>query len=453
MTRHGMNLDIHSYETKYATIERLVRSSKLSDRNKDFVIGFRDACVLHQVCGKPRLIRAMGVLIQLGTMLRKDFDTVTKEDLQRVIAGLLQHQPAYSPGTLGTIKAVTRRFIAWVLAPNVFPSTKQVPDAVAWITCHVRKREQRRLQRNDLVMPQEIERVIDACHSPRDKALVAVLWETGARVAEIGNLQIKHLTKAPQGYVLDVDGKTGQRSPLIVSSAPYLSTWLANHPFKDQPDAPLWVHYRYEKSPHMLKYDTIRFLLTSAFARAGITKRVHPHLFRHSRATFVLANGIMTEGAAKRYFGWTPDSGMLATYAHLVDQDANNAILRENNLAPLQEHDQELRPVRCTVCGELNPPRTDWCTKCGAVLNLRKAYVQQQAHTLKDDVVLHLVKILVQNGLLDQAAQTIHEAGLGSALKQLATAPANRPALGETTSVPHAAPLPPVEASPTTPSN
>jgi len=209
-------------------------------------------------------------------------------------------------------------------------------------------------------------------------------------------------------------------SPLIVSSAPYLAQWLANHPFASNPESPLWVQSQYTTTPHHVRYASIRQLLRRYFRRAGITKPFNPHAFRHGRATWVLANGIMSEGTAKVYFGWTPDSGMLATYSHLVDQDANNAILRENSLAPEKPATDELKPVTCKICNELNAPATQYCTKCGAVLNLKRAYEHQQAHQLTDNVVVSFFRILVEKGLVTDAARAVHEAGLGSALKRLA---------------------------------
>jgi len=55
------------------------------------------------------------------------------------------------------------------------------------------------------------------------RAFVSLLWETGARIAEIGNLQLKHLTKHPHGYLLDVNGKTGERNPLLDYAAKHYS--------------------------------------------------------------------------------------------------------------------------------------------------------------------------------------------------------------------------------------
>ncbi len=41
-------------------------------------------------------------------------------------------------------------------------------------------------------------------------------------------------------------------------------------------------------------------------------------------------------------------------------------------------------------------------------------------HGVKDDVVLNLIKMLVDKGLIDEAAKQLHDAGLGGALRQLA---------------------------------
>lgn len=409
-------LDIHRYEKKFGYAEAQVRRSDLSERNKALIFEYRDVCLLRNVCGKVRLLRVMGALTVMGQLLGKDFDHATRQDLEHLVSRLLSRQPPYSPETLGAYKAILRSFITWVTAPDTFP-TKHYPPIVSWISCHVRAREIKRLSRNDLLTQDDVQQVLGVTRNPRDRALISILWETGGRVAEIGNLQLKHVIKHQHGYTLEVTGKTGTRSPLIVESAGYLTMWLSQHPFLSDPESPLWVHYHHEHRPGYLTYDTIRNLLTYAFQRAGISKPVHPHLFRHSRATWLLAKGTFTEQQAKTYFGWSPASEQLSTYAHLVDGDANHALLREHHLAPTTE-DDDLRPTPCQICGSMNPPKAVICTACGTIANSHHAV--QQASLVPDNAIELLLKALVDRGLTEDAVHTVQSAGLAKTLERLA---------------------------------
>jgi hypothetical protein len=271
-----------------------------------------------------------------------------------------------------------------------------------------------------LLTAEEAAQLLAACSNARDRALVSLLWETGGRIAEIGNLQIKHLTKHTHGYLIDVEGKTGGRNPLVVGSAPYVTAWLAYHPFRTNPDAPLWVYQYQQAKPCYLRYYTIRKLLRTLFARAGIKKRANPHGLRHARATDLGASGRMNESQLKAHLGWSPTSKMPGHYAHLTSQDANNAILAEHGLAPNAERVRATTVQHCAICEETNPHTTSFCLKCSNPLNQNAAYQAHQDTQQTQAVLLQVCRILVEKGLLDEAATTIHQAGLGAALKALA---------------------------------
>jgi ribosomal protein L40E len=116
-----------------------------------------------------------------------------------------------------------------------------------------------------------------------------------------------------------------------------------------------------------------------------------------------------------------PESDVIgSTYAHLTDSDANNAILRENNLAPHQAAQRDLQPVTCRICHQLNTPRAEYCQRCHAVLDLHRAYEHQQLHDLKEELFASMFKVMVEKGLVDEAAAAIHTAGLGKTLQRLA---------------------------------
>src|SRR5258708_35779999 len=100
----SVTIDIHSFEKQWqqtlANFERL----PISDRNKQFVRSYCDACLLRQVCGKVRLIRVVVIVGLLARQLDKDFDQVTRSDLEVVLGNLLRREPPYSVATISTYK-------------------------------------------------------------------------------------------------------------------------------------------------------------------------------------------------------------------------------------------------------------------------------------------------------------------------------------------------------------
>jgi integrase len=355
-------LDIHDFAGQFARAQRNMERSTLTNHNKELIRAYCDACTIRRVCGRVWLGRGLIMLTTLGRHLGKDFDGATRADFERVVAALHARQPSYRPETIVTFQRVLRRFMCYVLAPDAFPNVRPVPREIAWLGTALKEKERSAIKRSDLVTPDDVVRLLKAARTPRDRALISVLWESGARIGEIGNLRVREVVSARTGYTLDIAGKTGSRTPLVVSSAPHLRAWLRDHPLRTDPMSPLWVL----KTCALMPYWTIAKMIKTAFVRADIEKRAHPHLFRHSRVTYVLANGIMNEQQAKVYFGWTRDSAVLGRrYAHLIDNDANAAVLAEHGLFHTSTLSALLRPQLCNSCSTLSVPEARHCSECG----------------------------------------------------------------------------------------
>src|ERR1043166_3145341 len=158
----SVTLDIHNYPRMFAHAEAQVQQSEISQRNKELIFAYRDACLLRQTCGKVRLIRVLGVLLLFARALRKDFDQASREDIQPLVAQLLTRQPSYSAQTIGTYKAILKRFYTWLGNPAEFSTRAPAPSLVSWITTHVRTKDKKKLQRGDLLLPGDIKGVLTA---------------------------------------------------------------------------------------------------------------------------------------------------------------------------------------------------------------------------------------------------------------------------------------------------
>lgn len=159
--------------------------------------------------------------------------------------------------------------------------------------------------------------------------MIALLWDIGARIGEVGTLRIKDLVFDDIGLIVHLNGKTGPRRVRAVWSIEYLNEWLEEHPERDNPNVPLWFKFNSEPL-EILKYDAIRRRLVKISEKTGIKKKIHPHLFRHSRCTH-MAN-YLTEAQMNLYFGWIQGSDMPSVYVHLSGRDIDDAVLKANGI-------------------------------------------------------------------------------------------------------------------------
>jgi len=95
------------------------------------------------------------------------------------------------------------------------------------------KESQNTNNEDSLLTPDEIKKLLDACQSPRDSSLIAILSESACRISEALNLNIGDLSKTDYGFKMRIrDGKTvqGYSSHKLV---PHLTQWLNMHPLKN----------------------------------------------------------------------------------------------------------------------------------------------------------------------------------------------------------------------------
>jgi len=172
----------------------------------------------------------------------------------------------------------------------------------------------------ELLTREEVERLIASAQTLRDKAMIMVLYESGARIGEIVTLQRKHVSFDEYGAVLIVNGKTGMRRVRLVESACILAELVDSRP--KTPDATLWAN-EFDERVH---YRTVYKMLKKLMRECSVNKNIYPHLFRHTRATQVADK--LTEAQMKVHFGWSGRSDVPSVYVHLSGRDVEEAILR-----------------------------------------------------------------------------------------------------------------------------
>ena len=137
------------------------------------------------------------------------------------------------------------------------------------------------------------------------------------------------------------------------------------------------------KWSYSMSYAAARKLLQVAAKKAGITKPINPHNFRHSRATSLCSLGI-SGNILNEYFGWTQASRSVSTYLHLSGKQVDDTLLNKAYGMTTEESNTQPKmfPIKCFSCGELNSHDATRCKKCNTLIgNLSNDDLEEQKNT------------------------------------------------------------------------
>jgi len=294
----------------------------------------------------------------------KDAATITQDDIEDYF---IRRRKECSPATVNGNILELRLFFRWL-------SGKPVEAALfknIQMNRHVPK-----LPTDRLLTRTDVQRLVDACDRPRDRALLMLLWDSGARISEIVTLDIGHVEFDRYGAVVIVNGKTGRRRVRLISAAPELQTWLNQHPLKTDAAAPLFTTYnRYAAGTKRLAVHTIQNTLKTIARRAGVTKPVHPHAFRHARLTDLAKQGF-SEMELRIIAGWEKNSAMPEVYIHLSGGDVERKMLEKAGFVTGDETPgtAALEPRQCPRCRTMNTYDALYCRACSMALTEHAAY-------------------------------------------------------------------------------
>jgi len=197
---------------------------------------------------------------------------------------------------------------------------------------------------NEILLPDEVKRLINVATIERDRCIVAVLYESGMRIGEFlaltnGMIEMDELKQEVRIHIPNTEGcKTGARTVVCLEIYGYVQDWLKCNPSK-------------QFMP--LKPTGLRKVIKRLFEQAGIKKPCNVHHFRHSAITYAAGLNLSETQLSYRFWG-IPHSAMLSVYIHLNEQLKSSGYrdakgMGENNGKTI------INPLasRCVNCGRL----------------------------------------------------------------------------------------------------
>ncbi len=130
-------------------------------------------------------------------------------------------------------------------------------------------------------------------HGLRDLTLLSLLYDSGARVQEITDLQLKDIRLTnPAMVTLTGKGRKARQVPLMKETCTLLDTYIRNFDLNSEPlTAPLFFN---KKGEALSRYG-ITYILKKYVSKAeldGSARKISPHGLRHTKAMHLLRAGV-----------------------------------------------------------------------------------------------------------------------------------------------------------------
>lgn len=409
-------IDIRKSAQRYRKAhERFFALEFVSSRNKTLVAAYlRDSTLgktrpgrQKKKIGPERLSIYLNHLTTLITALDKDLDAVSQTDMERFIDDLENDRITprrrhirgevpehvrllpFSPRYKVDIKHAIKKFYKWLLGDN-----KVYPPLVEWIDTSCPEKEVPALSE------WEIKSMVMGARSLLARALIQVLFDGGFRISELLNVRLRHVSyKHYDEYRTDRKcfviripfSKTIRRTVTLPmeETGVILRQWLGAHPGEPtlNPDGSLST-----TRPELQLFPVDARTPNAVLKRVGdktIRRHVHPHLLRHSSATYWCSR--LSYFQLCKRFGWSMTSKMPQRY---IDREG----LDDLEAARIYSRDQERKQtlVNTTPWSNLDhepgaqdsqPYRTDMLIKKRALPRTITGGLDHEATTIQENEV------------------------------------------------------------------
>ena len=126
-------------------------------------------------------------------------------------------------------------------------------------------------------------------HSLRDAAVIEVFFATGARVYEISNIRVENINL--NSGLIRIMGKGRKEIYIQISNTAVLDI-LRKYYEENEPEIKKSGYFFINNRGKRYTEQSIRLMLKKYTLKAGIQRKITPHMFRHSFATYLIEEGV-----------------------------------------------------------------------------------------------------------------------------------------------------------------
>lgn len=188
-----------------------------------------------------------------------------------------------------------------------------------------------RRKEREVLSPRETQDLEDAAPIERDKLIIRVMADTGAREGEVAGLRVSDLIERDRRFhFLRLRGKTGERlAPIGASLYRRLLEYANGKQGRPKSSSPaLFMAHRrrngggYEALTEAGVYGIVK----GAAERSGLQQRIYPHLLRHSALTNMVAQGMNIVTVSE--ITGVSVAVIAQHYSHQSDEERHRAMMK-----------------------------------------------------------------------------------------------------------------------------
>ena len=346
------------------TKTRLVQEEALNSDVKKAILDFIDDLTMDNLSHHMRYFYLTRLKV-LARVLGDAFLHPTKQDIKTAVlklkAAKTRRNGNYADSTMNGLYMTLKKFY------HLYENGKY-QESVSGVRLNWHPAKDKKPE--EIVSPEELDMLLGATRNERDKALISMLYDSGCRIGELLTLRVKDIEFDNYGMKLTVKGKTGVRKVRVIGKSVTLTLQYKDKFNRSIPDDFFFIQI---KGRGPLKWNDVNMMLYKVSKRAGIKRRIHPHLFRHTRATILAKD--LKEAPLEATMGWVHGSRMSRVYVNLSDEQVDDAVLKVYGIEK-QKGGMESKILYeskiCVRCGTENPSVNEFCSKCGAPLKKDK---------------------------------------------------------------------------------
>jgi integrase/recombinase XerD len=200
----------------------------------------------------------------------KEIESIVEEDVKDYLSFLIAEKK-YKAKSLNLVKSSLRHFFHKVVKNNILSdigSTK-VPKKLP-----------------EILTKSEVKKLLSNIKNFKHKTLVLFMYSLGLRISELTNIKIKDLN-FERHFCFIREGKGGKERaiPLPKELSDKIKIFIQSRELTSE-------YVFYNKQGNRLSSRAIQKVVCQAAEKAGLDKRVYPHMLRASFATHMLEAGL-----------------------------------------------------------------------------------------------------------------------------------------------------------------